>query len=94
MLLVGGVGEKFTRPFSLIGYMAHCVSFEGAAIRGIRRIKLNNVVPANVGGAVKCRSPVDISVVKTAQNRRIITSLSSVPAGTPTFSAFRLKYIL
>jgi hypothetical protein len=54
--------------------MAHLIRFQGEAISNIKRIKLNNIVPANLSRPLKNRAQNDVAIIKTAQNRRIHTT--------------------
>ncbi len=58
--LVGGVGQKFVRPYSMIGHMAHKVVFNAKSgeLESIKRIHMNNIVPINTHGPIKMRGPM------------------------------------
>lgn len=58
VFLIGGVGEKFMRPYSLITYTATKLTFSPCStLLTIRHIKTNNLLPANLPTATKPRSP-------------------------------------
>ena len=58
VFLIGGVGEKFMRPYSLITYTATKLTFSPCStLLTTRHIKTNNLLPANLPTATKPRSP-------------------------------------
>lgn len=60
VFLVGGVGEKFVRPYSMIGYMAHKLVFNTKTgdLVSTKRINMNNIIPINTHSPVKMRCPM------------------------------------
>ena len=57
IFVIGGVGQKFMRPYSMIGYLAHEVLFSiSGELLSIRRIKLNNMVPVNLKKPIRMRA--------------------------------------
>lgn len=58
VFLIGGVGEKFMRPYSLITYTATKLTFSPAStLLSTRHIKTNNLLPANTPTPTKPRCP-------------------------------------
>jgi hypothetical protein len=93
ILLLGGVGEKFLRPYSMIGYMAHQLTFaRDGTLEAVRRLRLNNVVPANLRRPVRTRAVAELPTASGAQNRQIYLRKSNVAVGGAVFSWFELKY--
>lgn len=91
--LLGGVGERFMRPYSMIGYMAHELVFKrNGELMEIKRMRLNNVVPVNLKKAVKTRSPMEFPTVNGAQNRQIYTKKMTLPANSLVYSWFCNRY--
>ena len=71
--MIGGVGQKFSRPYSIIGYMAHKITFDplNGNLIFIERISMNNVVPVNIQSPLKIRESNDMNVVQNGRNRHI-----------------------
>jgi hypothetical protein len=57
---VGGVGQKFVRPYSMIGHMAHKIIFNSKTgdLERIKRIQMNNILPINTHAPIKMRGPM------------------------------------
>ena len=73
VFLVGGVGQKFARPYSMIAHMAHRIVFNSKTgdLENIKRIHMNNIIPVNTHGAVKMRGPMEAKILSHAENRSI-----------------------
>ena len=77
----------------MIGYMAHHLTFsKDGSLKAVRRVRLNNLVPANLRRPVRERVQVEANVVYGAQNRQIYVRKGSVPAGSAVFNWYRLSY--
>lgn len=58
VFLIGGVGEKFMRPYSLISYTGSKLTFNrDSTLLSIKRIRTNNLLPVNLTTPTKSRSP-------------------------------------
>jgi hypothetical protein len=78
----------------MIGYMAHQLRFRrDGALLEVKRIKLNNLVPANLRRPVRTRAPVEMPTVCGAQNRQFYTRRTAVPTGTAAYSWFTCRYV-
>jgi hypothetical protein len=64
ILLLGGVGARFMRPYSLLGYMGHHIVFDKTGkIGSIGRIKLNGAVPINLKRPVKTGALMEMDAI-------------------------------
>ncbi len=77
----------------MVGYMAHHLTFsKDGSLKAVRRIRLNNLVPANLRRPVRERVQVEANVVCGAQNRQMYVRKDSVPAGSAVFNWYHLAY--
>ena len=56
IILFGGVGQKYHRPYSILSHIGHLITFHQNSISSIRRIKLNSLVPTSLMKPVKKKS--------------------------------------
>lgn len=71
---------------------AHHIVIHNDSIVSIKRIKLNNVVPANLAKPTKTKSETPTLTICSAQNRRFTTAKRPLWAHTPSFLSFELRY--
>lgn len=52
--MVGGVGEKFVRPCSMIGYIGYKLTFDATSeLISTKRIQLHNIIPVNIQNPIR-----------------------------------------
>jgi hypothetical protein len=56
IILFGGVGQKFIRPYTLLHHTGHLIHFQGDSLTSIKKIKLNNLVPASLSRPIRMKS--------------------------------------
>lgn len=70
--MIGGVGEKFMRPYSMISYTGNKLTFNlDSSLQSIKRIKTNNLLPVNLTMPTKSRAPQEMNIITNGQNRNV-----------------------
>ena len=91
-MLVGGVGERYLRPFSLISNTAQVLTFHQDQLVSIKRVKLNGLLTANLSQPLRSKGGAPLLAIRTAQNRRITTAKAQCNAQGLTFMGHHLRY--
>ena len=79
------------RPYSLITYMGHRITFKlTGEIISIRRTKLNNLIPSNLPQIVLTKTAGELPTIQQAQNRRIYAETMGADEGTGTYSWYHM----
>lgn len=92
-MLVGGIGEKYIRPHSILNHKAHLITFHFNSIQSIQRIKLNNVIVSNLIHPTRTVTKSCSLAIRNAQNRRLITmERKSAEMHDLTFSRYSLRF--